>query len=127
MAGAIGRKISGNRGRQAERIALQYLVDRGLALSQANFRCRYGEIDLVMRDGRCLVFVEVRYRKVNRFADATMSVDGQKQRKLQRAANAYLGQHPECADLPVRFDVVALDGTEGDNATIRWTTDAFRP
>jgi len=80
-----------------------------------------------MRDGHCLVFVEVRYRKANRFADATMSVDERKQRKLQRTANAYLGQNSECADLPVRFDVIALDRTGGDNATIRWTTDAFRP
>ena len=127
MAGALGRKISAYRGRQAERLALRYLVDRGLVMSETNFRCRHGEIDLVMREGRCLVFVEVRYRKANRFANATLSVDRQKQRKLLRAANAYLGRHPQLADLPVRFDIVALDRPEGNNATINWTRDAFRP
>ena len=80
-----------------------------------------------MRDGRCLVFVEVRYRTANRFANATMSVDLRKQRKLLCTANAYLGRHPQVADLPVRFDIVALDRAEGNNATISWTKDAFRP
>ena len=127
MAGSFRRKISGNRGRQAERIALGYLVERGLVLSATNFRCRHGEIDLVMRDERCLVFVEVRYRNANRFADATVSVDARKQRRIMRTASAYLGRHPHMADLPVRFDVVALDRPEGNNATIRWTKDAFRP
>ena len=80
-----------------------------------------------MRDGPCLVFVEVRYRKTNRFASATLSVDGKKQRKLLSTASAYLGRHPQFADLPVRFDIVALDAPEGNNASIRWTKDAFRP
>jgi putative endonuclease len=80
-----------------------------------------------MRDGRCLVFVEVRYRNANRFANATISVDRNKQHKLWRTANAYLGRHPQLADLPVRFDIVALDRLEGNNVTITWTKDAFRP
>jgi putative endonuclease len=80
-----------------------------------------------MQDERCLVFVEVRYRTSNRFADATMSVDQRKQQKLIRTAEAFLGRHPEYADSTVRFDIVALDRTEGNNATIRWTKDAFRP
>lgn len=127
MAGTLGRAISRLRGRKAEQIARRYLAERGLGLVQTNFRCRHGEIDLVMRDGRCLVFVEVRYRKANRFADATISVDWQKQRRLVHTANVYLGRHPALSDLPVRFDIVALDRAEGNNATIRWTRDAFRP
>ena len=127
MVGAIGRAVSRHHGRQAERLALRYLVDRGLAKLDTNFRCRHGEVDLIMRDGRCLVFVEVRYRNANRFADATRSVDTRKQRRLLRAASAYLGRHPQFADASVRFDIVALDRAESNNVTVRWTKDAFRP
>lgn len=127
MAGTFGRALNQHKGRQAERLALGYLVDRGLEVVQTNFRCRHGEIDLVMREGRCLVFAEVRFRRTNRFADATRSVDSRKQLKLMRTANVFLGHNPELADLPVRFDIVALDRAEGNNATINWTRDAFRP
>jgi uncharacterized protein (TIGR00252 family) len=79
-----------------------------------------GEIDLVMRDRDCLVFVEVRYRRANRFASAAASVDRSKQRKLMRAAAAFLAGHPEFCDLAVRFDVVAFDAASDDQCTLQW-------
>jgi len=79
-----------------------------------------------MRDADCLVFVEVRYRSSNRFANARDSVNTRKQGRIAMAATAFLGANPEFADFPVRFDVIALDGADGDNCLIEWLRDAFR-
>ena len=113
-------------GARWEKQALEHLLSRGLLRITENFRCRMGEIDLVMRDRDCLVFVEVRYRRTNRFASAAASVDRCKQRKLTRAAAAFLARHPEFCDLAVRFDVVAFDAASDDQCTLQWLQDAFR-
>lgn len=110
-----------------ENLAFEHLSSSGLDPITRNFRCRMGEIDLVMQDMDCLVFVEVRYRKANRFAAAACSVDRHKQRKLERAAAVFLGQHPQYCDHPVRFDVVAFDAAADDRCTLQWLKDAFRP
>ena len=114
-------------GSRWEKLAFEHLSSSGLNLISKNFRCRMGEIDLVMQDGDCLVFVEVRYRKANRFAAAACSVDNHKQRKLARAAAAFLGRYPQYCDHPVRFDVVAFDAAADDRCTLQWLQDAFRP
>lgn len=85
-----------------------------------------GEIDLVMLDGDCLVFAEVRFRNQNRFTSAAGSVDHHKQRKIIRTAAAFLGRNPQYSSCAVRFDVVGLDQS-GDQTTLRWIRDAFRP
>lgn len=115
------------RGAHWERVALEHLVSRGLERVAENFRCRLGEIDLVMLDGDCLVFVEVRFRRANRFAGAAASVDGHKQRKLVRTAAAFLARHPEYCDRTMRFDVVAFDAANDDQCRLQWLKDAFRP
>jgi putative endonuclease len=122
MAGS-GKSATGARW---EKLALEHLRSRGLLPLSENFRCRMGEIDLVMRDRDCLVFVEVRYRRINRFASAAASVDRTKQRKLTRTAAAFLARHPEFCDLAVRFDVVAFDAAGDDQCTLQWLQDAFR-
>ena len=114
-------------GQDAEQLALDYLVDRGLSLVARNYRCRLGEIDLVMRDGACLVFVEVRFRRQNRFSKAARTVDANKQRKLLRAAGLFLTRNQYRQPPVVRFDVVGIDAG-GDAATqVSWLKDAFRP
>jgi putative endonuclease len=85
-----------------------------------------GEVDLVMRDGDCLVFAEVRYRNRNSYASAAGSVDHHKQRKIIRTAAAFLGRYPQFSSCTVRFDVIGLDRT-GDQTNVRWIRDAFRP
>ncbi|HEX2139715.1 MAG TPA: YraN family protein [Woeseiaceae bacterium] len=114
-------------GQRAEDTALEHLESRGLTLIARNFRCRLGEIDLVMLHGQSLVFVEVRSRKVSRFASAVESVDPRKQQKLARAAGFFLSRRPAFRDHPVRFDVVALDGPSPDRYELQWLRDAFRP
>ena len=95
-------------GAQWEEHALDYLRRQGLRLVEANFCCKGGEIDLVMRDGESLVFVEVRQRE-NRFhGGAAASITPAKIRRLVRAAQTYLLRFPRLP--PCRFDVVAIDG-----------------
>jgi putative endonuclease len=123
MAASTTRSL----GLRAERLALDHLQAGGLTLIARNFRCRVGEIDLIMRDEDCLVFVEVRYRKSSRFATACESVDRRKQRKITAAAALFLGWHSRYRQYSMRFDVVALDGPSPDQIKLQWVRDAFRP
>jgi putative endonuclease len=107
-------------GRQAELEALAFLQARGLRLIESNYRCRAGEIDLIMTDGEALVFVEVRMRVNRRFGGAVASVTPAKQRRLCAAARHYLLTRGE-PDGPMRFDVVALEG----GSTPHWIPNAF--
>lgn len=116
------------RGTAAEDRALAWLEQRGLSPVTRNLRCRFGEIDLVMRDGPALVFVEVRLRRHGNRLSARESIDGRKQRKIATTASWFLGRHPEWRHAPVRFDVVAIDGHAADDAgPLEWIRDAFRP
>jgi putative endonuclease len=112
------------RGRAAEDTALRFLEDRGLVLLERNYRCRMGELDLVMRDGDSLVFVEVRARGQAGFGGAAASVGRAKQRRLVAAARHFLMTHPRAAELPARFDVVAISGSDGENPP-HWIRAAF--
>ncbi|WP_043695792.1 YraN family protein [Luteibacter sp. 9133] len=111
------RRATGDR---FEGAALSFLRERGLRLVRFNFLCRHGEIDLVMRDGETLVFVEVRYRRSAAFGGAVGSVTAAKRRKLISAAHLWLAWHPHDARRPCRFDVLAF---EGDG--IEWIPNAF--
>lgn len=123
-APALGAPTRQRRGRRAERRAASHLRRRGLTLLARNFTTRGGEIDLVMRDGVTLVFVEVRLRGAGAWLDGVASVDGAKRRRLARAAHAFLRAHPRYADDPARFDVVAMSRTHF-GARIEWVRDAF--
>lgn len=112
-------------GRHAEQQALHYLQGRGLRLLERNFRSRYGEIDLIMREADCLVFIEVRYRRRRDYGGAAASVDGNKQARLVSTALYYLQRHPGSAQQPTRFDVVALTELDDTN-NIEWIRDAFQ-
>ncbi len=101
-----------------ERAACDYLLQHGLELVDANYSCRFGEIDLVMRDGNSLVFVEVRFRKSSGFGGGAASVDSAKQRRLSRTARHYLQHHRFDGDC--RFDVVDVSGhIEKEAPTVR--------
>jgi putative endonuclease len=100
------RKNLGDFGEQA---AAAYLMKRGYVLLARKWRCRTGEIDLLMRDGSILVFVEVRTRRDDRLGMAEESVGRAKQVKLIALAYAYLEATGAPDDLPWRIDVVALN------------------
>jgi putative endonuclease len=106
-------------GQAGEDSALDYLGRNGLTLVERNFRCRGGEIDLVMQHGDVLVFVEVRKRADNRYGGAAASVTAAKQARLMLAAQIYLQRYrspPAC-----RFDVVAIDGS-----ALTWLKNAIQ-
>jgi len=108
------------RGEDAERLAAALLSRNGLRIVSTNYRTRFGEIDLVARDGGTLVFVEVRQRRSAAFGGAAASITASKQRRLIRAARQYLASTG--ADTPCRFDAVLV---EGDPPRIEWIRDAF--
>jgi putative endonuclease len=107
-------------GQAAEDIAAAWLQRKGLRLIERNFRCKAGEIDLVLRDGASLVFAEVRYRSSGAFGGAAASVDAKKRQRIVTAARYYL---MDKSDQPCRFDVVLLDRLAPD--AVEWLRDAF--
>lgn len=115
------RKTAGS---AAEDVALVHLREHGLRLIARNYRCRLGEIDLVMLDGSTLALVEVRYRSRKDFGGAVASVTWRKQRRLIFAAQHLLATHAELRRYAARFDVVALDGAR-DRPHIAWIRNAF--
>ncbi|TAM12259.1 MAG: YraN family protein [Nevskiaceae bacterium] len=108
-------------GHAAELRAARLLASHGLHHVAANWRCRGGELDLVMLDHGTLVFVEVRARRNPNYGGAAASVDARKQRRLAHAARAFIATHPEHAARVARFDVVAIDGA----AEPQWLQSAF--
>jgi putative endonuclease len=108
------------RGRHAEDLAAAYLQRQGLELVERNYRCRFGEIDLIARDGKTLVFVEVRMRTSDDFGGAIASITAGKRDKLLRTARHYLAgkaRAPAC-----RFDALLVSGPEH---SVEWLKNAF--
>jgi putative endonuclease len=114
-------------GQRGEDAALRHLESAGLKLLARKYRCRGGEIDLVMQEGATLVLVEVRLRSSARYGGAAASVGHRKQRRFALAAKHLLLTRREYRSMPVRFDVVAIEGDPpGRAAECRWIRDAFR-
>lgn len=110
-------------GSRAERLAANYLRKQALRLVEKNYRCKLGELDLIMWHADFLVFVEVRHRKSQHYGGALESVDARKQIKLRRAAEHYL-LHYKLNDCPARFDVVCVNGNL-NKPTFQWIQNAF--
>ena len=105
-------------GAQAEQRAAQYLHQQGLKPVAQNYRGRFGEIDLIMRDGATLVFVEVRLRRNADFGGAAASIDARKQQRIVRTAQQYLSGLAHIP--PCRFDAVLMD-----DSGVQWLKNAF--
>jgi len=114
------RDALGDRG---ENVAARYLRNHGYNIIVRNFRCEMGEIDIVARDGKTLVFVEVKTRA---YDDPTPEeqVNETKQHQITKAAKFYLSRYGT-PQPPARFDVVAIVWPTGREPQIRHTTDAF--
>ena len=116
--GQLSRKQTGD---AWELTARRWLEGKGLRFVAANVRGRGGEIDLIMKDGQTIVFVEVRFRQSSRFGGAAASVTLAKQQKLLQTAHLWLARHNGSFDtVDCRFDVVAFTGN-----AIDWLKNAF--
>lgn len=100
------------RGKRGEERAADFLRSRGYQIVERNYRWRGGEIDLIAREGGCLVFVEVKSRATHAFGVPEDHITREKRSKLIRTATRYVAEHPSAAALDVRFDVVALSSGE---------------
>ncbi|HEY0685537.1 MAG TPA: YraN family protein [Steroidobacter sp.] len=107
-----------------EELALAHLTSHGLTLVTRNYRAKVGELDLVMLDGKTLVFVEVRCRSSNQYGGAAASITWEKQRRLIRAAEHLLMKRAELRCYPARFDVIAITAGE-PQAKVDWIKNAF--
>ena len=99
------------RGAWGERAACDFLVRGGWTIVDTNFRTRFGEIDIIARNGKYIVFAEVKTRKNDRFAAAREAVTPKKQARILAAAEEWLQGHP--VTLQPRFDVIEVYGEEG--------------
>ena len=95
-------------GKAGEEAAVQYLLQRGYHILQRNYRCRFGEIDLIAQDGSTLAFIEVKTRRSQKFGPAAAAVTLQKQRHLVKASQVYLIRERKAYEL-CRFDVVTIE------------------
>jgi putative endonuclease len=107
-------------GKIAEQLAATYLQQQGLTLLASNYHCRFGEIDLIMRAGNEIVFVELRLRSNTSFGGAAESITPAKRQKLARTADHYLMQR---SPTPCRFDAVLLDTLSLTG--LQWIRNAF--
>ena len=109
-----------------EQQAADWLERKGWRLLARNFRTPMGELDIVALDGRSLVFVEVKARSGSRFAGAAAAVDRSKQRKLLRAARAFLQRRPALKNHRCRFDVIAFEPRQSQPGhRLNWIRAAF--
>ena len=113
-------------GQTAERHAREHLEQHGLRLVKQNWQCRRGELDLIMLDGNCLVFIEVRYRQHKAWGGALESVDGRKRAKLILAAQQFLQSEVRWSKSACRFDVIAIEPSAmGQPPKLTWLKNAF--
>ena len=114
-------------GAWGESLAAEYLIKKKFKLLASGYRCRFGEIDLIVADKKHLVFVEVKLRKSDRFASAMEFVDQRKQNRIRTTAEIYLSQNPTV--LQPRFDVIEIyapKGLETEKPEIHHLEDAFQ-
>lgn len=114
--------ITQQTGQRTEQNALVYLISKGLKLVTQNYRCRLGEIDLIMQEGSYLVFVEVRSRSNINYGGGLASITYAKRQKIIKTTSHFLMTHKAMQHWPIRFDVVSIDGK---SEAITWIKDAF--
>jgi len=114
------------KGLRFEDQARRYLVAQGLDLLESNYRCRFGEIDLIMRDAGTLCFIEVRFRKSLDFGGASASITPAKQRRIAKAALFYLSSLSKNPwQLALRFDALLIQQRHGGGLDFDWIQNAF--
>ena len=110
-------------GKRGETLAISFLKKNGYRIIESNFRCRYGEIDIIAQDGKTVAFIEVKTKTSNRFGSPTQAIDSRKQRQVSKTALAYISQK-RLTNYSARFDVVGIN-IKGSNSEIELIKNAF--
>ena len=110
-------------GKRGETLAISFLKKNGYRIIESNFRCRYGEIDIIAQDGKTVAFIEVKTKTSNRFGSPTQAIDLRKQRQVSKTALAYISQK-RLTNYSARFDVVGIN-IKGSNSEIELIKNAF--
>ncbi|MCR4901480.1 MAG: YraN family protein [Butyrivibrio sp.] len=113
-----------NTGNKYEDMSCEYLEDNGLEIIERNFKCKIGEIDIIARDDKYTVFVEVKYRGSDQYGGALRAVDHRKQKKICKVSDYYRIIHKLDEYTPFRYDVLAVEG-EGELLKFKWIKNAF--
>ncbi len=121
MISLLRNRNARRRGQDAESEAAVYLQQRGLQLIGRNYRCRQGEIDLIMQDREHLVFVEVRHRSKTSHGSPVETITSSKRKKLVFAARHYIAENRVSDTQSIRFDVVGIQ----PESPVDWIPDAF--
>ncbi len=118
-------KPANHAGKIAENIAAKYMTNNGLKLIDQNFHCRFGEIDLIGLENEVLSFIEVRYRKDEKYLAVVETIDKHKCRKIIISSEYYLSKHKNYRSYQCRYDVLTITG-ELDKPVIEWIKNAFQ-
>lgn len=110
-------------GQNAETLAAQHLINQGLILIKKNYRVKFGEIDLIMKEKGILLFIEVRYRSNLKFGSPAETIHFRKQKKIIKTAQHYLSVKHANSLPPCRFDVLTL--SQYNTVNICWLKNAF--
>lgn len=116
------RQLLGQRG---ERHAAKYLKQKGYKVVTANYRCKYGEIDIIAKDADILIFIEVKTRTNTNFGGPAAAVDYRKQQQISKVAHHYLVTYHHNDDVDVRFDVICILSPKDRTTKIEHIIDAF--
>ncbi len=116
------KKRIGNKG---ESIAEEYLKQKGYKIIQRNYRCRFGEIDIIAKDGNTVVFTEVRTKQNNNFGSPQESITPAKIEKISKASLSFI-QEKKMAGFSYRFDLIAITFSQG-RQNIEHIENAFMP
>ncbi len=111
-------------GAYGEELATDYLIAKGYAIVERNYRCKGGEVDIVAKEGRTLVFVEVKTRRSLSFGVPQLAVTPFKQRQIMKAALTWLAKH-RLHDAAARFDVVAITLRNNSDPAVEHICNAF--
>ena len=122
---SVAHANSTERGAWAEGVALRFALKQGLREEARNYRCRFGELDLILLDNETLVFVEVRFRPDDAMVSAVQSISEAKQRRLLASAEHYLQRDGSNDTRDCRFDVIAVSGDE-HQPVVQWLRDAIQ-
>lgn len=112
-------------GKWGEDVAARYLENKGYRILERNWKDKHKDLDIIAVDNGCLVIVEVKTRRQNTLVAPELAVDFRKIKNITLATNKYVKLN--CIDSPIRFDIVAITGTNDENCSVEHIEDAFLP